>query len=92
MAKKYDFEKNSFEEKFNEIYFDSLERVKESKEYIENSKQIDLYKKILKNNYHVDSNTIEKFISLIQEKLELEYESGIKNTINYIDNNNNNKN
>lgn len=87
MAKKYDFPQNSFGEKFNEIYFDSLEKVKESNEYKENSKNIELYKNILKNNYHVNIDTIEELISLVQEKLELEYESAIKNTVNYIDKN-----
>lgn len=88
MMKKYNFPKNSFGEKFNEIYFDSLDKIKNSDEYKDNSKKIDLYKKILENNYHVNLDTINEFVSLIQEQVELEYENAIKNTIDYIDTNN----
>ena len=85
MSKKYDFPQNSFAEKFNEIYFDALEKVKETNEYINNTKKINLYKNILKNNYQVNSEFIEEFIDLIEEKLELEYENGINNFVKYID-------
>ena len=54
MMKKNNFPKNSFGEKFNEIYFDSLDKIKNSDEYKNNLKKIDLYKKILENNYHVN--------------------------------------
>ena len=87
MAKKYNFSKESFGEKFNEIYFKSLENVKETPEYQDILKQIDLYRNILKNNYSVNIEIIEKLISLIEEKIELEYEKSITDTVNYIDNN-----
>ena len=88
MSKKYDFPQNSFVEKFNEIYFDTLEKVKETNEYINNTKKINLYKNILKNNYQVNSEFIEEFINLIEQKLELEYENGINNFVKYVNNRN----
>lgn len=72
----------NYKEKFNEIYFNSLEKTKISSEYIDNSKKIDLYKKILKNNYNVPNEKIEEFIDLIHEQLELEYENSINDFIN----------
>ena len=87
--KKYDFPKNSFGDKFNEIYFESLENLKNSDEYKKNLEKMDLYKKILKNNYKVNLDTINEFIEIIQEKIELEYENAIKDIINYIDSKNN---
>jgi len=88
MAKKYLFPQNKSSEKFNEIYFESLENTKNSTEYKNNYEQIELYKKILKNNYNVPKDKIEEFIDLIHVQLELEYENAIKNIINYINNKN----
>ena len=85
MAKQYQFPKESFGEKFNEIYFSSLEKIKENKEYNDIIEKIILYKNILKNNYHVNEETIEELVSLIQEKIELEYENAIKDTIKFLD-------
>ena len=65
--------------------FDDLKKVKETNEYNNNTKKINLYKNILKNNYQVNSEFIEEFIDLIEEKLELEYENGINNFVKYID-------
>jgi len=71
-------------EKFNEIYFETLEKTKNLSEYIDNSKKIDLYKKLLKNNYNVPTEKIEEFIDLIHEQLELEYENAINEFLNNI--------
>lgn len=88
MMKKYNFKQSSFGEKFNEIYFASLDKQRETKEYKENAKKIELYKNILKNNYSVNPEIIEEFVSLIEEKVESEYETAIKNIVDYIDKNN----
>ena len=85
MAKKYLFPKNNFKEQLNEIYFESLEKTKKSKEYIANSMQINLYRKILKNNYNVPEEKIEEFFSLIQTQTELEYENAIQDIKYFID-------
>lgn len=79
------FNKTSFEGKFNEIYFSSLEKIQNSTEYKDTQKQIDFYTSILKNNYKINSDLIEKLISSIENKIELEYESAIKNSVSYID-------
>lgn len=83
---KHNFKKASFQGKFNEIYFSSLEKVQHSTEYIQAQNQIDFYTKLLKNNYKINPDIIESLISSIEEKIELEYESAIKNSVNYIDN------
>lgn len=88
MSEKYIFSQNDFSSKFTEIYFESLEKTKNSIEYQKNLKQIDLYKKILKNNYNVPEDKIEEFVDLIHEQLELEYENSIKNFINNLTKNN----
>lgn len=84
---KHHFKKKSFEGKFNEIYFSSLEKIQNSTEYKNTQNKIDFYIKVLKNNYKINSDLIENLISSIEEKIELEYESAIKNSVNYIDNN-----
>ena len=86
MAKKLIFSKK-IEEKFNDIYFATLEKTQNSTEYNTNYNKIDLYKKILKNNYNVPKDKIEEFVSLIHEQLELEYENAIKNFMNSINEN-----
>lgn len=76
----------NYKEKFDEIYFNSLEKTKISSEYIDNSQKIDLYKKLLTNNYNVPTEKLEEFIDLIHEQLELEYENAINDFINNINN------
>ena len=88
MAKKYLFSQNKSNKKFNEIYFESIEKTINSNDYKNKSLQIDLYKKVFKNKYKIPEEKIEEFIVLIQEQLELEYENAIESIINYINNNN----
>lgn len=83
----HNFKKTSFQGKFNEIYFSSLEKIQNSSEYKNAQNQIDFYTKVLKNNYKINPDLIESLISSIEEKIELEYESAIKNSVNYIDSN-----
>lgn len=80
-----DFKNNSFEGKFNEIYFSSLEKIQNSTEYKETENRIDFYKKILKTNYKISPELLENLVSSIEEKVELEYETAIKNSLSYID-------
>lgn len=80
-----DFKNNSFEGKFNEIYFSSLEKIQNSTEYKDTENRIDFYKKILKTNYKINPELLENLVSSIEEKVELEYESAIKNSLSYID-------
>lgn len=82
---KHNFKNNSFEGKFNEIYFSSLEKIQNSTEYKDTENRIDFYKKILKSNYKINPELLENLVSSIEEKVELEYESAIKNSLTYID-------
>lgn len=81
----HNFKNNSFEGKFNEIYFSSLEKIQNSTEYKDTENRIDFYKKILKTNYKISPELLENLVSSIEEKVELEYETAIKNSLSYID-------
>lgn len=81
----HNFKNNSFEGKFNEIYFSSLEKIQNTTEYKDTENRIDFYKKILKTNYKINPELLENLVSSIEEKIELEYESAIKNSLTYID-------
>ena len=63
---------------FNELYFSSLEELKQNKDYISANQKIELYKKILLNNYNVNIDIIEELISSVEDKVELEYENFIE--------------
>lgn len=63
--------KNKSEDK----YFESLEKVRKTPEYIQNQKQIDCITKVLVEHADVPQKLIDWLIEAVQENVALEYEA-----------------
>jgi len=61
----------------DDFYFNSLDEVRNSEEYIQNQKQIDCITKVLIEHSDVPKQLVDWLIESVQENVALEYESYI---------------
>ena len=58
-----------------DVYFKSIEKLKNNPEYIENEMKIRVIRKVLAEHSDIPSEMIETLIEAVQENVALEYES-----------------
>ena len=74
----------SLKEDIDSLYFNSIEDVQKTKEYIHNEMQIYKIKSSLKEDAKISEDLIDLLIDAVEEKVSLEYDFANMQTLNYI--------
>ena len=59
----------------DDVYFSSLEKIRNTPEYLQNQMQIDVIRKTLIENAHVPERLVDWLVESVQENTAMEYEA-----------------